>query len=815
MKKGEAMARFQAHFCLSTACAAFFLGAMPVAAQPAATTGGVEEVVVTARKMQESILKVPIIETVVSGPKIEHFQITSVADLQKFVPGLDLGQNVLAIGTQVAIRGVGTTAYDQGVDQSVSLNIDGVTMGNGLAFQSGLFDLANIQVLKGPQSLFYGKSTTAGVIAITTADPTDEVEVIGQGAYETEANTWQGEAIASGAVTDTLKVRLSGQYTTSDGYFRAGGIPLPGTGAIFPKFSHGPNSEDYKVRLTMLWDPTERLSFRFKANYDFNFSTDASPEQLSSCQSRNGVPPPLGLGIPFIGPYASCENSDTFYTVSNDPKAFPGIPNNGYPFLETVMEFGSLDANYRVADGLTLNSTTGYYWIKALSSVNAISTDYAGSPIVADNDYHRRSWTEELRLTSDFASPLNFTFGTFYENGILNEDTTVRGNTAYGLPGLIQNGLDTVDIYTYSVFGQARYKILPELELAAGARWTDETRRQSPINLVTGELVAGQTPRIHSSEFSPELSITYTPTDDLTFFGDYKKGFKSGSFSVATPAIPFINNAFGDEHVHGGEVGMKSRWFDHQLAFNMAGYIYEFTGLQVGVVQPPIKGFIVTRTVNAGSAETYGIDADTTYAPESIPGLQITGAVNWNKAHYVTLDNVPCWGGQTIAAGCDKNFNPLAVPVPAFTAQDLSGTQMVRAPEWQVNLGFTYTMPVMGDYNLVFSNNNAIFTKFPQFLAVGRPNNDQFQSGYAKIDLGLELHAPDDFWEIALITKNVADKIVAGNCTVANIGNGVVFGGELTGTNKIGPAGIDTKVCWVDPGREVWLRLTLRPSERF
>ena len=59
------------------------------------------------------------------------------------------------------------------------------------------------------------------------------------------------------------------------------------------------------------------------------------------------------------------------------------------------------------------------------------------------------------------------------------------------------------------------------------------------------------------------------------------------------------------------------------------------------------------------------------------------------------------------------------------------------------------------------------------------------------------------------------DKIVAGNCTVANIGNGVVFGGELTGTNKIGPAGIDTKVCWVDPGREVWLRLTLRPSERF
>ena len=207
-----------------------------VAAAPAAVQGAdqspaeVGEVIVTARKRQESILKVPVIETALPQKQLEKLQVTEVADLPKLVPGLNLGQNLLTIGTQVAIRGIGTTAYDQGVDQSVALNIDGVTMGNGLAFQSGLFDVGQVEVLKGPQSLFYGKSTTAGVISLRTADPTDVFEAIGRAEYEAVANTWLGEAIVSGPVTDTLKLRLATQYGTSDGYFRNETVPLAGTG---------------------------------------------------------------------------------------------------------------------------------------------------------------------------------------------------------------------------------------------------------------------------------------------------------------------------------------------------------------------------------------------------------------------------------------------------------------------------------------------------------------------------------------------------------------------------------------------------------
>jgi iron complex outermembrane receptor protein len=172
------------------------------------------------------------------------------------------------------------------------------------------------------------------------------------------------------------------------------------------------------------------------------------------------------------------------------------------------------------------------------------------------------------------------------------------------------------------------------------------------------------------------------------------------------------------------------------------------------------------------------------------------------------LNNVPCWGGQTIAAGCNQNFNQ---QTRLYTAQNLSGTQLIRAPAWQINFGFNYEMPLMRDYTLTFSNNNSYFSRFPTFLATGRPNDDTFQSAYVKVDLGVSLKSPDELWEIAVIGKNINDKVTAGNCSVANIANGVVLGGEITGSTGRGPAGIDEKVCWADTGRELWLRLTVRP----
>ena len=783
----------------------------PVAGTSAPSDTGIDEIIVTARKRPESILKVPVDEIAITPAKMESLQVTGVEDLPKLVPGLDLGETILTIGTQVAIRGIGTTAEDQGVDQSVSLNIDGVGMGSGLAFGSGLFDLGSVEVLKGPQSLFYGKSTTAGVIALRTADPTDVTEAIGRAEYETEAKTWRGEAIFSGPVVDGLKMRLATQYESSDGYFRNFGVPLEDTGAAAPEYDRGAHvSESYKVRLTALWDPSDAFSVRFKANVSRMDVIDPSPTEFGDCLGGvNGAPP---LNIASIGPYNDCRISRNFYTVSMNPGNFPGLLHDGQPFLDQVMDFGSLEMNYRPAQEITISSTTGYSYLKAEAGANSLETTYAGPALAAENDYHRHSWSEELRVNSEFSGPINFTGGGYYEDGLVSNDITLLGNSAFGLPSPFSDALDSIRIKSYSAFGQLRYQVIKPLELAGGLRWTDETRTQNPINELTLEPITGLTDSIHSNKVMPEFTATYTPTDDLTVFGAYKKGFKSGSFSIATPPTPGIDNAFGDETAKGGEVGMKSRWFERQLTANVTAYYYTFSGLQVGTTEPPLPGGIpITRTLNAGGARTYGIDFDGAYRPAELANLQVNAAANWNDARYTQLTNVPCWASQTIAQGCTESLSPAT---GLYTGQNLSGTQMVRAPQWQMNLGASYDLALGNGYKVTFNEANAYTSSYPTALAVGRPDNDQLQRAFVKVDLGVEFKSPDDVWSVAVIAKNIGDKIIFGTCSYEALQTGVIFPGTTTGGTTPGAGGVSTPVCFVEPGREIWLRLTVKPFGR-
>ena len=763
-----------------------------------------EQVTVTARKRQESILNVPVIEQVVSQDQLQKVQVTDMNDLSTLIPGLNLGHSLLSIGTLVSIRGIGTASQDPGVDQSVSLNIDGLSLGNGLAFSSGLFDLGQVETYKGPQALFYGKSSPGGVIALHTADPTDEVEIIGRAAYEFESVTPRGEFIASGPVTDTLKLRLATMYSTSAGYFNNVATALPGTGALDPTERHNPDSTDYIVRGTALWEPLNALTARLKVNFVHDRAINA--ENFECTDAPSGTGPVPGFP-PFLGG-ETCGLSRDERVVFLDPNAFPDALNHGVPFLETNQAYGTLELNYSPTHELSYTSTTGYYNLSSQSLVNPAETAYAGGFIGVNNRFHRRDFTEELRASSDFKGPLNFTAGALYQDGNLVDHVTVIGNNTYGLPPVLVDGVTPVDITTYSLYGQARWNIVEQLELAAGLRWTDEKRTESPFNYLTNAPTIVPIPEIESKRYSPEVTLTYHVTDDVTTFAAWKQGFKSGSFSVATPAVTGINNAFGDEKVNGGELGLKSLLLDHRLSLNAAAYDYNYSGLQVGVISPPVNGVPIIQTLNAAQARTYGIDLDARFRPAAVSGLALNGALNWNHGRYLKFDNAPCWGGQLVAEGCNQKY--LATS-QSYTAQDLSGTPLVRAPEWQSTLGFDYSIPVGRDYTVVFTNSNEVSSRYVTFLAVDRPNNDNYQGGFAKVDLGLTLQSPKDVWEVALIGKDVNDKITSGNCVASPLETGSTTPNPSGVTSRSQTLGIDPAGCFVDPGREIWLRFTIRP----
>lgn len=821
------------------------------------------EIIVTARKRQESILKVPVVVTAVSGQQLGNLQVTQVTDLPRLVPGLVLGGNLLSIGPQVTIRGVGTSSSDPGVDQSVSLNIDGLSLGQGLAFGSGMFDVAQVEVLKGPQALFYGKSSPGGVISLRTADPSHEAEFIARVAYEFESRQPRGELIVSGPVSEELGLRLATTYSRGEGYFRNLAEPVLSTGAGAP-FDRETQPINFIIRGTALWQPTDAFKVRLKANHSYDYNVNAETAQLANCPDGpgqsfgfGGFGPVLGLSpvdpIPFIGG-DDCRLDRDLHVVYMDPAFFPGVVRGGVPYLENKQDFGTLELTYDLLPDLTLTSTTGMYRLRSSSQVNTSHTTAAAPAFAVRNTFQRDEFTQELRLDSDFSGALNFTLGGFYEDGRLYDRVRFIRNTAYGFlsPAIVGANIlnddraSRVDIKTYSLFGQARYEITPQLELAGGVRWTDEARSLSVFDFQNNLDLTPflPRPRVHSSTFSPEATVTYTPTDDLTLFGSYKKGFKSGSFSVATaPAavrdpqtgavIGASDNAFDDEKVEGYEIGIKSRLIDRSLLANVAFYDYRYKGLQVGGIEPTVGGVPVIRTVNAGAARTYGVDFDLSYRPPAVEGLALNASVNWNRARYSELDNIPCYSGQTVAQGCTTFFAPFPATAPAGrpsqanpgpgaivvgglsgynTGQDLSGTPMIRAPEWTANFGFEYQMPIGNGMRLQFTNSNQVSSRFATFLALGRPDDDNYQDGFIKIDASLTLKGEDDRWEVALIGKNITDKLTASNCSAANFAGGLVLGSPITGGTSSGPAGFAEAGCYTDSGRSVWLRFTFRPQ---
>jgi outer membrane receptor protein involved in Fe transport len=404
--------------------------------------------------------------------------------------------------------------------------------------------------------------------------------------------------------------------------------------------------------------------------------------------------------------------------------------------------------------------------------------------------------------------PVNFTAGAFYQKGHLENFIRLLGNTALQLPGLLQGGVHEVQIDSISPFGQVLWDIAPRVELAGGGRWTHEKRSHTQDTFLVDSSVRAIDQSFSSNHFSPEVSLTYRPTDDITTFASYKRAYKSGSFDVTLVYAPGTDTAFGDEKVQGFEAGIKARLLDRQLNLNVSGYRYAYNDLQVGAADST-AGVIGIRTLNAASATIYGVDLDATYEPTQFKGLTLRGGTNWNHARYGTFNNAPCWGGQTVAQGCNQLFDS---STGLYNAEDLSGGALVRAPEWSATFGLDYSMPVGKDMILSLGTSTLFSSSYLTNLI---PRADNVQGSYVKTNVSISLHGRDDGWVLAAIGNNVGDKLVMDNCVTSNFTNGIFFGGQTTGGLVSGPAGPDQALCAVERGREVWLRLTLRAPALF
>ncbi|PEQ12316.1 hypothetical protein B2G71_12505 [Novosphingobium sp. PC22D] len=818
-------------FLLAAAAGGVIAWTAPAAAQDAPQSARVEkgDIIVTARKRQESVLQVPVIETVISGEELQQSQVNDINALTEKVAGLQVGGNVLTVGTQISLRGVGTSTLDAGVDQSVSLNIDGLQLTQGASYSVGVFDMAQIEVLKGPQALFFGKNSPGGVIAIRTADPGLEPELIARAIYGFEAREKRGELIMSGPLGDTLGVRVAAMYAKDDGYFFNKATALPGTGAVTPSSDRYNGGDEYIVRGTVVWEPAPGFSARLKINRTEK-EVVGGGAPYGSCPDGI-VPPPFVFPIPqFVNPNEDCKIDRTVYIVDLDPAAFPNVRRAGVPGLSYATTFGTLELNADVASQLTLTSTSGYYRNAVDGLLNGVNSGYSGPTLIADNDFDRRDFTQELRLQSDWSSPLNFLVGGFYQDAYVRNRVYVGGNRFLGLPTVLTAGINDVSIEVWSAFGQARWQALDSLEIAAGVRYTDEKRSDDAARL-TGlydeptPITVGK-PSIRSKNWSPELTITYTPTDDFTVFGALKQGYKSGSYILTAPPAPGVDNSFGDEKVQGGEVGVKARVADRALTLNGAFYYYKYSDLQVGANEVAQGGIPVIRTINAGKSKVYGLDFDVTYRPAAIDGLTAFLAVNWNHARFTEFDGAPCYGGQTIALGCDQFPTPVTDPGQLaagffvldesgnpvkYNGQNLAGAPLPKAADWTGTASIDYETPFGSNLMLGLGVSGQYSSSFLRGLG-RKSREDLVQPAYAKLNANVRIGAEDGGWEVSLVGNNLTNKYTAGNCTTYSGATGQVFASPVFGTPIQNASGVDELACIPDRGRQVFLRLTLKPT---
>jgi iron complex outermembrane receptor protein len=441
-----------------------------------------------------------------------------------------------------------------------------------------------------------------------------------------------------------------------------------------------------------------------------------------------------------------------------------GNRNNSQALLS-----GQIDWN--VTDTLKLTSVSGYYRVSEKLTSNGGYGPFSNNFFAVR--FRNEQLSQELRLASSFNGPVNFLLGGFYE------DRKLYTLTMIGVPfaGPFANPAAATNIRlpiesthqkqeSYSAFGQLMFEPVDQVQLTAAGRYTHEVKNlldytvQAVVaNAYVAPVDVTQDPRYGSTrlsynDFSPEVTVTWKPTTDVMLFASYKEGFKSGGFdagytNAAIIANPARGQTFLPEHVKGGELGLKSRFAERQLTFNLTGYWYDYKGFQVSVFDTISRAF---RLQNAGSARVKGIEAELRYSPNSIPGLSLHATAAWNDAKYRRFDTADCYQGQTQALGCNRILN---TATNVFTAQDLSGRRLRKAPKLAATFGGYYETPVSAGLMLGLSVDGSYSGGY-EYGTNYQPL--AYQSAYAKLDATLRLFTSDKRWELAVIGRNLTDK---------------------------------------------------------
>lgn len=694
-----------------------------------------EEIVVTATKRAENIQDVSVSITAFTGEELHSTGTNFLYDLGRHTPGLMI-QRSFGIEPNVTIRGVGVQDFEEVNSRPATMYSDDVPLLSTFMATSQMFDIERVEVLKGPQGTLYGRNSTGGAINIISNKPTKETEGTLRIGYD-NYDTWSGEAVLSGSLTETLQARAAASFRNQgDGYFDLRGTPFTSTTQSNGELNGEAGKDDIQAyRVLVNWDATDDLSILFNMH-----------------GSRNNSTPAGGVAQGQIGP--GCDGIEDFTDCTAQMFLGPRVgetyqnPVPGDPYVVQYSEQqrldyehigGTLTADWSVGNDIDVKYIGAWDQSHRVDIRDDDATPFLLVDIYYDNDFYQL--TQELRI-SQTRDNLFWVAGAFYSDDTFDYDKRINLFDAFGLR--------TVTLFkqatqSYAVFGQAEWRVADNWELIGGIRYTHEDRTCRPcvtdlygdgasLGLPSdpyfGQVGPNPVDELKTGNVSFRAAVEYHFQESSMAYVSYNTGFKSGGFDATAALDPRTLEPFGEETLRAIEGGLKLDLLGGALRLNGAGFYYDYEDMQVtvAVVDPVTNAFIGTHP--GLDVDVYGAELEAFWQPSS--NLTLSAGVAWLDTNVDNADVFNLSGGLAV------------------------GKELADAPEWSFNTVAAYSHPLPNGFRLDLQGEFVWVDD--RLLQVTRQLGE---SDYSWEEFGARLtlvNEPGD-WEVSLWGKNLTNNL--------------------------------------------------------
>lgn len=737
--------------------------ATPANSQAEKVDSGVGEIVVTAQRRVQNLQNVPIAVTVLGGEQVERQRLFALSDVANATPNFTIGANT-PNQPALTIRGIGSTVREAGSDRSVVPFVDEIYIGRTGAATFDLFDVEQIEVLRGPQGTLFGRNVSGGAVSITTAKPQDRFDAKMQltvGNYD----RLEGRGMVNVPLTDSLAARFTVSATRRDGFYDN---VLLGRDHI-----QAPRALDGRMQLR--YDnggPTTVLFFvtgddsKVKGLASKNTQGQASDAGFATALAAYNTSA-FPAYTPVAGPF-NVENNVLGFSNSRGWRSYLRIEHDlGFGTLTLLPSYlNNRLHEYRDLGGIPLHGT-GAQTAGFESTRDELETYDAGSM--------------EARINSNKGGPLNWVVGAYYikENTDRTQAIFRQVNNAYSAPAFIERSRDQ----SLAGFGQFSWMITPIVELTAGARYTHDIRRfqlatvdqltaaeRAQITASLGrapsinpalEIYSGSVERSENA-LTPKLALRVEPLRNQNIYASWSRGYKSGGFDGNSPDLAGLQIGFRPEKVNSYEVGLKSLLFNHTLRLNVAAFLTDFQNLQLRdrvLLIPGDQTSNIALVINAAKARIKGIEAESEWRP--LPDLSLSATLAF--LHSEVTEAAP-------------------------NTSLIVGERLPRAPQSEFSLNGSYTLrsaisglPTDVEFGANYKRTGKVFNDINEQLAGEQP-------AYGLLDARIVFTPIKSRWQISLWGKNLTNKIYyidaqssgGGNLAAVQWGDPRTYGATLS-----------------------------------